>query len=246
MLMSPQTRRGRIRPGKAAGAVTLLTVVAMLSVLLATASAMASLMIVAHHTVYWRLEREIAFRGAEVALADAEADLNAAFEDPRHRRLSPLPVPGMCGTGMQQGLCMASARAAPPWQNWLAPDTPGSENIGVAVGRFTGAQVPPIAGDAGGGARSPRYLVEVLGRTAHAPLAPASLPDPAAARGSQREPDRAPKWATFAFRITAIGYGRDPAVRAVLQAEWLGALKPTSPHGSRHAGRISWRELVPM
>lgn len=227
MLTSQATGRG-----KAAGAVTLLAMVAMLSVLVATASALVSLMAAAHHAVYWRLEREIAFRHAEVALADAEADLRAAFDDPRRRRLSPFPVPGTCGTGMQQGLCMPSPAIAPPWERWLAPDMQASPNIGVALGRFTGTQVPAIAGEAGGGAPPPRYLIEVL--DARAPSGSAFV------AGSD---DAMPL--PMAFRITAIGYGREPAVRAVLQTEWLGPRKSTPAHDRQPSGRFSWRELVP-
>ena len=215
----------------AKGAVTVLTVVAMLSLTLATAVAMTSLLLTGRHTVSLRLEREVAFRHAEAALIDAEADLLASLAGTPSGRLSPLPAAGACGRAAQQGICTPAAQIEPPWVSWLAPTVPATAGPAVDFGAFTGSRAPAIPADMGGATQPPRYLIE-----------PLPLPTGAPSR---------------TFRITALGQGRDPAVRVVLQTHWVAPASATpvplagtayevTDDGSRRIGRVGWRELVPV
>lgn len=205
-----------IGAGRHGGAVTLAMITAMLASITAMAMAVLSLLLVGRQTILLRLEREIAFRSAEMALADAEADLLAALRDPAPVRLAPLPRAGHCGAGVQQGICVPDAVADPPWQTWLRPGMAVAPDPGVAFGAMTAAHMPDIPADLAGGNVPPRYLIEAL---------PAS--------GAARP----------LFRITALGHGRDAAVRVVLQTFWTPPV--TGQRGGMRAGRLSWRELVP-
>lgn len=140
------------------------------------------------------LDREIAFRAAEAALHDAEADLIAAIaaESPR---LAGLPAPGACADGAQRGICMADGDRR-PWQPWLDGNGgAGSDDLGVALGTFTGAQLPELPPGVVGATALPRYLVEV--------------------RDDPPIPGMWPR-----MRIVALGVGRDPEVRVLLQTEF--------------------------
>ena len=140
------------------------------------------------------LDREIAFRAAEAALHDAEADLIAAIstEGPR---LAYLPAPGTCADGAQRGICMADGDHR-VWQPWLDGrlSEVGTE-LGVALGTFTGAQLPVLPAGVVGATTLPRYLIEVRDD----PPAPGMWPR---------------------MRIVALGVGRDPDVRVLLQTEF--------------------------
>lgn len=140
------------------------------------------------------LDREIAFRAAEAALHDAEADLIAAIaaDGPR---LAQLPAPGACAAGAQRGICMANGdhRA---WQPWLDGNgDEGSAALGVALGTFTGAQLPELPAGVVGATTLPRYLIEV-----------------------RDDPPLPGMWPRM--RIVALGMGRDPEVRVLLQTEF--------------------------
>jgi len=144
-------------------------------------------------TSQW-LDREIAFRSAEVALLDAEADLIAAATDDSSTRLAAWPHPGACGTGPQLGLCQPDGdRTA--WLPWLDGDAPDS--AGIALGTFTGATMPTLPDGVIGATTPPRYLIEVLEN--HTGML-------------------ADMWPRF--RITALGLGRDTSVRVLLQTEF--------------------------
>jgi Tfp pilus assembly protein PilX len=144
-------------------------------------------------TSQW-LDREIAFRTAEAALLDAEADLIAATSNTSSARLSAWPAPGTCGTGAQLGLCTAVGDHA-AWLSWLDGELPAG--LGVDAGSFTGATMPRLPDDVIGATTPPRYLIELLDDLTGPPTG---------------------KWPRF--RITALGFGRDTGVRVLLQTEF--------------------------
>lgn len=137
------------------------------------------------------LDREIAFRAAEAALLDAEADILAAIRT-EGDRLAAWPAPGTCADGAQRGLCMADGDRR-VWQRWL--DGEAAPELGVALGTFTGARLPPLPDGVVGATALPRYLIEIRDE----PPAPGMWPR---------------------MRIVALGAGRDPEVRVLLQTEF--------------------------
>ena len=140
-----------------------------------------------------QLDREIAFRAAEAALKDAEADLIAATA-PDSLRLAAWPSPGTCADGAQRGICWPQGdRSA--WQAWR--DGQATEDIGVAVGTFTGAQLPELPTDVIGANKLPRYLIEIV--------------------AGEVGPGHG-MWPRM--RIVALGMGRDPDIRVLLQTEF--------------------------
>lgn len=124
-------------------------VLACVSVLLTmtTAACMTALhvlaagrIVVSHH-----LDRQIAFRAAEVALLDAEADVIAALSAGNPRMAS-----------------WPAAGATPaPWQPWLDGD-PDALTSASTFGAFTGARMPVLPAGVAGATVPPRYLVEIL------------------------------------------------------------------------------------
>ncbi|KAI3590115.1 Type IV fimbrial biogenesis protein PilX [Cupriavidus sp. U2] len=140
------------------------------------------------------LDREIAFRAAEAALHDAEADLIAAIAS-GSARLASWPAPGTCADGAQGGICMADGDHR-VWQAWLDGDVGGAAAIiGVALGTFTGAQLPVLPAAVIGATTLPRYLIEI-----------------------RDDPPAAGMWPRM--RIVALGMGRDTEVRVLLQTEF--------------------------
>lgn len=142
-----------------------------------------------------QLDREIAFRAAEAALLDAEADLLAATTSP-HPRLASWPAAGHCGLEAQRGICLASA-GQPAWWPWLEGGPPESVPA-LSIGAFTGVRMPDLPEGVAGATHPPRYLIEVVDH--HQTLA-----------GTTQWPR---------FRMTALGVGRDPSVRVLLQTEF--------------------------
>lgn len=142
-----------------------------------------------------QLDREIAFRAAEAALLDAEADLLAATTSP-HPRLASWPAAGHCGLEAQRGICLASA-GQPAWWPWLEGGPPESVPA-LSIGAFTGVRMPDLPEGVAGATHPPRYLIEVVDH--HQTLA-----------GTTQWPR---------FRMTALGLGRDPSVRVLLQTEF--------------------------
>ncbi|WP_066731714.1 pilus assembly protein PilX [Cupriavidus sp. D384] len=143
------------------------------------------------------IDREIAFRAAEAALLDGEADLIAAVAA-GSPRVAHLPAPGTCADGPQRGICMADGNHR-VWQPWLDGDIGNAgdarADLGVALGTFTGAQLPVLPTGVIGATTLPRYLIEVRDD----PPAPGMWPR---------------------MRIVALGVGRDPGVRVLLQTEF--------------------------
>ncbi|MDQ0141641.1 pilus assembly PilX family protein [Cupriavidus necator] len=185
-----------------AGAVTLLLCGTMLLMVVLIAAATLHMLLSGRQLAVMQRERELAFRAAEAALRDGEAELLAASSLDTQDRLGLLPAPGRCGSGQQAGICRPALTGSPVWQPWLRADAE-VDAIGVPLGRFTGAALPaPLAG-AGATAQPPRYVAEILDETP----AGYSVPDPAVALVP------APR-----MRVTAVGFGRSRAVRALLQS----------------------------
>lgn len=184
------------------GGATLLFAAVMLLLTTATAAAVFYFLVSNRQALSHRLDREIAFRAAEVALLDAEAELLAAAAGRDDGvRLGNWPAPGACGTGAQLGLCRPAPDMAPVWHAWLRGDgRPG--DIGVPLGTFTGARLPPLPEGAAGTVVLPRYVVELTSQR------PAGERLDVGGGESVRHPR---------LRITAMGQGRDPAIRVVLQ-----------------------------
>ncbi|WP_336510600.1 hypothetical protein [Cupriavidus necator] len=194
--------RGLTRP-RQAGAVTLLLCGTMLLMVVLIAAATLHMLLSGRQLAVMQRERELAFRAAEAALRDGEAELLAAAASlDRHDRLGQWPAPGRCGSGQQAGICRPGVSGPPVWQPWLRADA-GVDAIGVPLGRFTGAALPAPPADAAATQAPPRYVAEILDE------APAGYcaPDPAAAFAP------APR-----LRVTAIGFGHTRAVRALLQS----------------------------
>ena len=142
-------------------------------------------------------DRQVAHAAAEVALRDAERDIEGAAgpASPRTAIFTALDADAFeqrCnGQGEKTGLCkVATGGAAPAWQ---AADLAGA--AGVEYGRFSGRALPTGSGSLP--AAAPRYVVELL---------------PAAPPGSQP-----------LFRITALGVGADAATVVVLQSYYRRA-----------------------
>ncbi|MCO4861600.1 pilus assembly protein [Cupriavidus sp. WGlv3] len=182
-----------------AGAVTLLLCATLLLMVVLIAAATLQMLLSGRQLAVMQHERELAFRAAEAALRDGEAELLAAAASPNLQdRLALWPAPGRCGSGQQAGLCRPALAGPPVWQPWLRADAE-VDVIGVPLGRFTGAALPADAA----AQEPPRYVAEILDE------APAgySAPDPAFALAP------APR-----MRVTAVGFGRTRAVRALLQS----------------------------
>lgn len=143
-----------------------------------------------------QLDREIAFRAAETALLDAEADLLAAAASP-HARLTSWPGAGHCGVEAQRGICRPGT-GQPAWWPWIEGSPP--ERVpALSIGALTGVRLPDLPEGVAGATHPPRYLIEVLDHPLHTPVGTAQWPR---------------------FRITALGLGRDPSVRVLLQTEF--------------------------
>lgn len=234
-----RARDDAMRLPAARGAITLISVIVLSTLTLGLAGALLVLLMAGHQAIGQRLEREIAFRGAEIALLDGERDLStataamadiAASEPPagRNARFVSWPPAGQCGTDAQRGLCSPAAGQPPPWRTWMDGVLP-ADGIGVPLGNVTGAALPLIPPEMAGTTTVPRYLIERLPPKNAGGSAPAGLP-----------PQR--------YRITALGQGRDPAARVVLQTEWIDPSPRPGGASQPERGRVrrlSWRELVP-
>ncbi|WP_029045454.1 pilus assembly protein [Cupriavidus sp. amp6] len=191
-------------PARQSGAATLLLCGTMLLLVLLLAAATLQMLMAGRQLTVMQLDREIAFRAAEVALLDGEADLLAAAAGKgQSGRLDPMPEPGHCGTGLQAGICLPAAGGTPVWQPWLLAGA-DADAVGVPLGRFTGATLPVLPPGTAGTRDLPRYVAELLDQ---APAGHAVADSPATSQPGPR------------IRITAIGFGRSRAVRAVVQSE---------------------------
>ncbi|WER47736.1 hypothetical protein CupriaWKF_12425 [Cupriavidus sp. WKF15] len=181
------------------GGATLLFAATLLLLAAFTAAATLQFLLSTRQLATLQLDREIAFRAAEVALLDGEADLlGAAAGRGRPERLDPLPASGTCGKGMQAGVCMPAPDSVPVWQAWLS-GTGLADEIGVPFGTFTGNAMPTLPQGMAGAVIPPRYVAEPTG-------------DVAGSSGYGPQP------AVPRFRVTAIGFGRTRDTTVVVQS----------------------------
>ncbi|NYH98112.1 pilus assembly PilX family protein [Cupriavidus plantarum] len=156
------------------------------------------------------IDREIAMRAAEVALVDAEADVLAALAQGGGRLLH-WPAAGTCAEGAGQGLCVPAHARTPAWWRWLeGHDVPEAAVVGTFTGAFTGTFASTFASplpSALTGTALPALPAGVAGAT----ILPRYVLEPI----SDGMPGQLPR-----FRVTALGFGRDPAVRVLLQSEF--------------------------
>lgn len=196
-----------LRRNRAEGSTTLLLTATMLLLVAATTLAGLQFLLASRQVTTYQLEQEIAFRAAETALLDAEAELMAALSNGASgvdSRLAAWPPPGQCGAGAQRGLCRPAANIQPPWVDWIDSRRP-DEAVGIAMGTFSGATLPALPAGAAGAGAMPRYVVELLHER-----------PPGEWLGSDYASGKGPR---LRFRITALGIGRDAAVRSLLQSE---------------------------
>lgn len=181
------------------GGATLLFAATLLLLAAFTAAATLQFLLSTRQLATVQLDREIAFRAAEVALLDGEADLLAAAAGiGPPDRLDPFPPSGTCGRGMQAGVCAPAPGNVPVWHAWLT-GTGHFDEIGVPFGTFTGNTMPMLPEGVAGTAIAPRYVAELLG-------------DATVSSGYSQRP------ATPRFRLTAIGFGRSRDTSAVVQS----------------------------
>lgn len=153
------------------------------------------------------MDRQLAFQAAEVALSDAELDIEASPDSEKSRSrlfsaqgVSGLPEDGdfVCGSGISSrflGICKAAIEGVPPaWQGIDFLDSSSGTASSVPYGRFTGQPFP--TGDGALSGTMPRYLIELI-------------PDRTA--GERADQLR------YVYRITAIGFGMHQKTQVVLQ-----------------------------
>lgn len=200
--MAPSMRSGLAPPNTSdeRGFVLLTAVIFLLVLTILSLSSMSTTILEEKMTGSYR-DRQVAFEAAEAALRDGERDV---FGSPRVTGDSNF-VSG-CGnstsTPNNVGLCLVETDGTPIWVDfesdstrkvgWVSGDVEGHS---VEYGAITGAgDLPPDV------AKPPRYIIEVM-----------RLP-------SQQRKLNAPQSYKFAYRITAVGFGRHVSTRVVLQA----------------------------
>lgn len=147
-------------------------------------------------------DRQIAFEAAEAALRDGEIDALSA-------RISGASgfVAGCgtttSGTTADAGLCEPEIDGSPIWVDFETDTTKKTgwvdgddENHSVRYGQFSGVTALPTDAVA----KPPRYIIEVV-----------KLPE-------QQLKLNAQKTYKYAYRITAVGFGRRVTTRVVLQS----------------------------
>lgn len=158
------------------------------------------------HRTSLTIDHALAMRAAEAALAAAECELSVATGTParptcaaalsaeRIDALDPEALPGFvagaCGSGATRGLC----RPLPGQSLWTHTRLLGTTTDGVEI------DMPPADGERQPG-RLPRYVIE-------------PIPDALPGHWIHANATMAP----HLFRITAAGFGNDPAIAVVLQA----------------------------
>jgi type IV pilus assembly protein PilX len=157
-------------------------------------------------------DRQIAFQAAEAALVDAQLDIDGSRSgtSPNVRAIpfsqdSALAFPGddeseSCGaltSGSTFGLCrLPLSNGKATWLQVNLADASATTRS-VEYGHYTGQRFPVSSATLP--AALPRYIIELIAFNQAGQSAEA---------GAQ----------TFAYRITAIGFGADPKTRVVLQA----------------------------
>jgi len=195
--LAPAARLPRARQTGSALAVVIVLLIVIS--LLGIGSSQISLL--GEKTSRYDRDHQIAFQAAEAALMDAEFDIRGPNDSPASRRDlfgsdSAIGfVPG-CGTsGTSRGLCLAAGQNQRPVWATVNFDGAGSTAPTVEFGEFTGRAFD--AGNTGiRPARAPRYIVELV-------------TDPQAGRDAGKP--------SFAYRVTAVGFGPTQATQVALQ-----------------------------
>lgn len=154
-------------------------------------------------------DRQGAFQAAEAALIDAQLDIDTAPTSggPNARAMafladSALGFPGVdqptyCFSGSNSptlGLCRrVFDNGSPSWLQIDLADT-SSGSASVAYGHFTGQTLPTAHLSLP--AKLPRYVIELM---------------------PYNQPGQSAETASYAYRITAIGFGADGQTQVVLQ-----------------------------
>ncbi|MBC7498973.1 MAG: pilus assembly protein [Herminiimonas sp.] len=155
-------------------------------------------------------DRQIAFQAAEAALIDAQRDIDTAPTGAGARqRAAPFARDSAAGFPASEqaqacnpasdpsgfGLCRRALAGAPA--TWLAVDLTDTTSNGVSVpyGSFTGQSFP--VGQGSLPALPPRYVIELM---------------------NYSQPGQDATVASYAYRITAIGFGSNSKTQVVLQA----------------------------
>lgn len=174
--------------GREQGAALLTALVLMLAVLMTGLAGACSALYGARACAH-ELDRLLALRMAEAALADAERDIEGGT-DPGSARAAAFATglttafAAACeGGAPYDGLCALESEPARQVERIAAEDGPA-----VYFGSFTGRYMPQ--GEGGLPAQAPRYLIELM-----------------PARG-----------AGHLYRITALGTGASPTTQAAVQA----------------------------
>ncbi|WP_223851307.1 pilus assembly protein PilX [Cupriavidus pauculus] len=182
--------KGCERPRRGGGIGTLAFVSLLLMLTASSCFAAMHLLRVGQLLASRHIDREIAMHAAEVALLDAEADVLAALAQGGGRLLQ-WPDAGTCVEGAGRGLCVPGRDMPPVWWRWL-DGQPLAE--AATFGTFTGARMPELPDGVAGAATLPCYVLEPIG---------------------DGMPGHRPR-----FRVTALGFGRDPRVRVLVQSEF--------------------------
>ncbi|AEI78056.1 type IV pilus assembly protein PilX [Cupriavidus necator N-1] len=184
--------------------IALITALVMLLIISVIAIAGARLAIGSKRMASNQRDRDLAQQAAEAALLDAEIDIQGVAA-PTSRSaifsgttMNVLPFVAGCNTGVTgaspfQGLCDPVLDGTP---NWLTVDfsQTGANARTTAYGTFTGRRFPTATGGLLPAAL-PRYIIE-----------PINDMSPGASEGA------------YIFRVTAVGFGANPATRVMLQS----------------------------
>ncbi len=152
-------------------------------------------------------DRQIAFQAAEAALIDAQRDIDTAGTSPNARQLTmaadtalgfpPTEQTILCPASPPRdpghGLCRRPIDGAQ--SSWPKDTDLSDASISVEYGQFTGQQFP--GPKAGLPARPPRYVIELMPYV---------------------QPGHNVQTQSFAYRISAIGFGTSADTQVVLQA----------------------------
>lgn len=193
----------RITCPRQAGSALLVSMV-MLLIALVAGTSMAGIAFMQEKAARNQRDRIIALQSAELALADAERDIeNSTAATSRSTIFSPNSSEGFserCGQGdsnIYQGLCISTV----PTRSEIitALSSTGANSPSVPFGRFTGQTMPVGNGPLPG--RLPRYVIELV-------------------------KDNSPGQSTdtrYLYRITAVGYGAHSRTQVVLQSVYRKA-----------------------
>jgi type IV pilus assembly protein PilX len=186
--------------------IALVTALIMLLVISVLAVAGARLAINSKRMASNQRDRDLALQAAEAALQDAEMDIQGVTA-PTSRSalfsttdLNVMPFVAGCNVGTAagaafQGLCDPILDGTPNWMTVNFAQT-GAAARTVAYGTFTGRTFPTTPNGLLPAAL-PRYIIEPI---------------------QDRSPGASTERQQYLFRVTAVGFGANPATRVMLQS----------------------------